>query len=1360
MKQTLIKKFIVFVAVLSLIAQSISPYVVSAQEVTTTETPAETVDQSTPTDAPTPTPVVEQGTPTHTITPTPSDTQSETVSQEPTDSPTANDTTQVDNLSPPSSTSALENQASSGSELEQTDLNTELNMVILDNVSAESINSGSSELLNSDTILTSEKSASLVTDKADYFPDDAVFITGRNFFPNTTYKIIISSEDLPPVHFEDDVNSNEEGSFIYAYQLDGIERLNYKVEVFDSSNILVASITFTDTDAKIDVTKTAADSTINSGDTATYTISVDTDASATGTTAQNVVLTDQLPVGSWTLGGADAASCSINGSNLLTCNFGDMPKGQTKTITVSQDTTGFCGVISNDASATAINSRNGNTLNASDNNNKITVEDCIDVSVNKTADDASISAGAVAHYNIIVKNESDQASGNFTLTDNLPSGTSGLVWEEDGASGFPTGTSCTIVGNLLTCTINSLASGASKTIQVKATTDIDDCGVIDNTATITVLNDGNSANNSDSQSITLACKDVEVTKVGNGPINVGDSAQFTIVVSSVGGESINDVVLDDILPPGTWAVNYTGGSACDQNATGSFQCTNIDLGVSGSRTYTVTRVTTEDDCPALINEVSVSAATEEGTTSNNSDSATIDLNGCEPETGSVKVNKIVDGNANGFSDEGSTDDENTEADGLGFSWSLDGSGTNTMGSPVNDVEPGEHSVDESSVSGYHFVGWFPSNQDYSCESLPEPAAYHTLPAVIEVEPGETNEITICNAIDNGTLIVHKVTDPTNDLTEFTITATGSGTITAPATRTTLATNHSESFTVTPGTYDVNEEAQSGWSEDESDCQEVAVASGQTAECTIYNTKLGSVLGSKFEDADGDTDTTGDQTGLENWVIDLYNNCGFDFIGCVFYLTTNTLSDGSYSFTDLIPDYYQVREVLQAGWTALTSLFYNITLTAGDTITGQDFVNFKNIDITVCKVEDVDGDPETDEDQSDVQGWEMTLNVDGVASGSAQTTGEDGCYTFTNLGPNHNYSVTEEDRDGWTPLNDSTHDFETPTSGQNESYTFINTQEGQVIVTKYNDEDGNGLLEGEDPVLSDWTINLTGQTSQLTDPTGTVTFNNLIPGTYTLGENLQDGWEQTAISCGQEVAINEDDTLDLFVSSGQTVFCQILNHNAEPLLTISKENDAVGDKNTGDVVTYTLTLTVDPDQGPGDNITATDLLPDGFSYNGGSYQVLYTPYLGATTDITGSISEPTYASPGTWTLGSANPGDVFTLIYKATIGSGQAAGTYYDNAWAKGTPIGDPSSLILALAVNPGDLDTADPDSNFVGTEVSLVNTSQPSAEYKATQEVLGASTELPATGENTIWVIMAALLLGTGTGSLLLGLRLKKRYEK
>ena len=203
MKKIWIKRFTSLALSLVLLTNSLTPYVL-AQEITPSPEP-------TPTAETTPTPE-----PTLTATPTPEITPTPTLEVTPEVTPTPlPDTNPVD---PDLSTTPSDPVPSLTPSVD------------LDSPDAQ----GSAQL-----------TPSLSTDKDDYAPTETVIISGSDYQPNTTYTLVISSQDEPTVRYETTITSTEDGSIYYAYQLDGIYRPNYLIEVFLGSS-LVKSITFWD----------------------------------------------------------------------------------------------------------------------------------------------------------------------------------------------------------------------------------------------------------------------------------------------------------------------------------------------------------------------------------------------------------------------------------------------------------------------------------------------------------------------------------------------------------------------------------------------------------------------------------------------------------------------------------------------------------------------------------------------------------------------------------------------------------------------------------------------------------------------------------------------------------------------------------------------------------------------------------------------------------------------------------------------------------------------------------------------------------------------------------------------------------
>ena len=95
---------------------------------------------------------------------------------------------------------------------------------------------------------------------------------------------------------------------------------------------------------------------------------------------------------------------------------------------------------------------------------------------------------------------------------------------------------------------------------------------------------------------------------------------------------------------------------------------------------------------------------------------------------------------------------------------------------------------------------------------------------------------------------------------------------------------------------------------------------------------------------------------------------------------------------------------------------------------------------------------------------------------------------------------------------------TVTGGRlNALQALVSTVAGSIEGSKWHDLDGDGILDGNEPTLSGWTIYIddnnngeldSGERSTVTDADGNYRFSFVTPGTYTVGEVLQSGWTQT------------------------------------------------------------------------------------------------------------------------------------------------------------------------------------------------------------------------------------------------------------
>jgi uncharacterized repeat protein (TIGR01451 family) len=361
---------------------------------------------------------------------------------------------------------------------------------------------------------------------------------------------------------------------------------------------------------------------LNAGQTATFTITVT--AGGTGTSS-NVTLTDTLPAGTWTLGGADAAACSI-ASGSLTCNFGTMASGTSKTITLGRTTTSAdCPApIANTASvnATGDTDPTNNSASAS-----ITVTCAPDVSILKTGGDA-VSAGGIASFTITVTASATGSSSSVTVSDTLPTGT----WTLSGADAAQ----CAIAAGVLTCTFGTMAEGTSKSVTLSRVTTAQDCPSITNTATVTATGDTNTGNNSSTASVTVNCGQILVAKTADqATVVAGGTIGFVISIANLGAGTATGVVISDTLPSAgslVWTIDAANSDTGCAISAGVLTCTFGDLGPLATRTVHVTSPTTGADCGTIRNVATATSTNDSGGEA--SDSIVVS---CHPDVSVVKT---------------------------------------------------------------------------------------------------------------------------------------------------------------------------------------------------------------------------------------------------------------------------------------------------------------------------------------------------------------------------------------------------------------------------------------------------------------------------------------------------------------------------------------------------------------------------------------------------------------------------------------------------------------------------------------------------------------------------------------------------
>jgi protocatechuate 3,4-dioxygenase beta subunit len=321
-----------------------------------------------------------------------------------------------------------------------------------------------------------------------------------------------------------------------------------------------------------------------------------------------------------------------------------------------------------------------------------------------------------------------------------------------------------------------------------------------------------------------------------------------------------------------------------------------------------------------------------------------------------------------------------------------------------------------------------------------------------------------------------------------------------------------------GDYEVSEVMQVGWLQSmpaDNGNYEISIeSSGQVFEDQDFgNFMPNAINGIKFEDVDGDgIYSSSTDVLLADWEIVLLDSDNNELA------STTTDINGTFSFIDIEAGDYKVKEIQQTGWQASTAEEYELTFTTNNASTTDLFFgNYRPAEIHGVKFLDRNSDGAYQPlDEEGVSDWIIILELDGQEVATT-TTDVEGEYWFMDLAPG-TYDVTEEERDGWTQTfpgaPDYAHEVTVQSSEVVEDINFGNIVPASINGVKFEDLNGNGFRDENEPGLAGWRIRLRNLTTNVviattTDELGRYKFINIDPDDYRVSERQKDGWVQTA-----------------------------------------------------------------------------------------------------------------------------------------------------------------------------------------------------------------------------------------------------------
>jgi len=366
--------------------------------------------------------------------------------------------------------------------------------------------------------------------------------------------------------------------------------------------------------ADLSIVKSDAPDPVNAAGVLVYTLSV---TNAGPDSATNVTVTDTLPSGVTYVNavGTDWTCGHLTG--VVTCTYDiTLGIGSAPDITITVNTPSEGGVIVNTSLVT------GYEDDPDSANNYTTIETTVtavaDMSITKTDSPDPVNQGQQITYTLTVSNAGPSTAPGVTVTDTLPG-----TYVNNSFSG--SGWTCNHVAGIVTCTRPTLNAGTTApyiTFKVYAPSQ---AGSISNTAAVSsTVTDPNTGDNSASAATTVyPAADLSVVSRLDSPdpVTAGNNLTYTTVITNLGPDTANNVVINDYLPPGAIYVssNITSGSCAPSGSTVICNVSSIPNG--GSVTVEVVIILNEG-CPSCGSSASVSSSTYDPVNSNNNKAIT------------------------------------------------------------------------------------------------------------------------------------------------------------------------------------------------------------------------------------------------------------------------------------------------------------------------------------------------------------------------------------------------------------------------------------------------------------------------------------------------------------------------------------------------------------------------------------------------------------------------------------------------------------------------------------------------------------------------------------------------------------------
>ena len=192
-----------------------------------------------------------------------------------------------------------------------------------------------------------------------------------------------------------------------------------------------------------------------------------------------------------------------------------------------------------------------------------------------------------------------------------------------------------------------------------------------------------------------------------------------------------------------------------------------------------------------------------------------------------------------------------------------------------------------------------------------------------------------------TITVKKLIEPTNSQDTFEFTVNGE--------TFTLGHSDTEIVDVMPGSYTIAEAGTAGYRTEilcDGDIdptlatmRTISLKAGDNKLCTFTNTKLASISGTKWNDVNGNGEYDGEELPVQG--VQICIDANINGVCDTGEVSVATDASGNYTFSNLLPDTYNIIETLNSGWEqTYPKGSHTVELSAGEEKTDYNFGNWE------------------------------------------------------------------------------------------------------------------------------------------------------------------------------------------------------------------------------------------------------------------------------------------------------------------------------------------------------------------------------------------------------------------------------------